>query len=150
MIKRTAYLSLSVVALLVGIWIGTLPLASAENGKATASIEGWRKGVGWGWIWGARDEVGALNAMTNETVRDAMRLAQNGKIYDLGITYGRNSYKWPGHSPAEIITLRSPEGVKRQKDFPAHDNPARTAWHSCALFINDNVATASYPCRLRS
>ena len=144
MIKRTAYLSLSVVALLVGIWIGTLPLASAENGKATASIEGWRKGVGWGWIWGARDEVGALNAMTNETVRDAMRLAQNGKIYDLGITYGRNSYKWPGHSPCEVMTFRTPEGVARQKD---HDftlpnvNPSRTAWHSCAVFISDNVAT---------
>ena len=31
--------------------------------------------------------------MTNETVRDALRLAQNGMIYNLGNTYGRNSYK---------------------------------------------------------
>ncbi len=59
----------------------------------------------------------------------------------MGVTYDRTSYKWPGHSPAEIITFRSPEGVKRQQDIPALANAAGTAWHSCALFINDNVAT---------
>jgi kynurenine formamidase len=41
------------------------------------------------------------------------------------------------------MTFRSPEGVKRQADNPAlvNDNPSKTAWHSCALFMNDNVAT---------
>jgi kynurenine formamidase len=43
------------------------------------------------------------------------------------------------------MTYRSPEGVKRQGDFkPAIDkelNPAKIGWHSCALFINDNVGT---------
>ena len=71
----------------------------------------------------------------------ALKLVREGQIYDLGVTYDRTSYKWLGHSPGEVIAFRSPEGVKRQKDFPAHDNSAGTAWHSCTLFINDNVAT---------
>ena len=77
-------------------------------------------------------------------VLNAIGLVKQGKIYDLGIDYDRTSYKWPGHSPGEIISFRTPEGVKRQQDLdftaPAV-NPARLAWHSCALFINDNVAT---------
>ena len=69
---------------------------------------------------------------------------KQGKVYDLGVTYDRTSYKWPGHSPGEVLSFRTPEGVKRQKDLdftlPAA-NPAGLAWHSSALFINDNVAT---------
>jgi len=39
------------------------------------------------------------------------------------------------------MTFRGPEGVKRQLDFPLAENPSGQAWHSCALFISDNVAT---------
>ena len=107
-------------------------------------MRGWKKGQGWGWIWGKEDEVGALNALSPETVLKALSLVKQGKVYDLGITYDRTSFKWPGHSPGEILSFRTPEGVKRQKDLdftlsPA--NPAGLAWHSCALFISDNVAT---------
>jgi kynurenine formamidase len=118
------------------------PIAQAGN---EPQIKGWVKGRGWGWIWGKEDEVGALNAMTTNSIQAALQLAKTGKVYDLGITYSRNSYKWPGHSPGEIMMFRTPEGVKRQRDFkPALDreaNPHAMAWHSCALFINDNVAT---------
>jgi kynurenine formamidase len=137
------------ITLLCAALIGAVHTASAQQSETTTSsdaakIKGWKKGVGWGWIWGKSDEVGALNAMTDASRAAALRLAKSGKVYDLGITYSRNSYKWPGHSPAEIMTFRSPEGVARQKD---HDfalpsiNPILTGWHSCALFINDNVAT---------
>jgi kynurenine formamidase len=71
-------------------------------------------------------------------------LAKTGQVYDLGINYSRNSFKWPGHSPGEVITFRSPEGVKRQRDLDftlADKNPSGQGWHSCALFINDNVGT---------
>ena len=103
----------------------------------------WQKGKGWGWVWNKGDEVGALNEMSSGSRLAALRLAKQGKVYDLGVVYDRNSYKWPGHNPGEIISFRTPEGVKRQQDLPAliNDNPSRTAWHSCALFINDNVAT---------
>ena len=138
-------------ALLIVAVVGSVHFASAEqdgsaqNGAVKPSqIKGWKKGIGWGWIWGRKDEVGAFNAMTDESRAAALRLATHGKVYDLGITYSRNSYIWPGHSPGEVMTYRSPEGVARQKDhefaLPAV-NPVENRWHSCALFINDNVAT---------
>jgi len=103
----------------------------------------WQKGKGWGAVWGKDDEIGSLNEMTDASRLAALRLARQGKVYDLGVLYDRNSYKWPGHNPAEIISFRTPEGVKRQKDLPAllENNPTKTAWHSCALFISDNIAT---------
>ena len=116
------------------------PLAASQWAVA-AGKPGWVKGKGYGWIWGKDDEVGALNAMTDESRRAAMQLISKGESYDLGITYDRSSYKWPGHSPGEIMTFRSPEGVKRQKDMEVSDSRAGTAWHSCALYISDNIAT---------
>ena len=125
-------------ALLLGWTAWTLAEQSSHE------LKGWKKGRGWGWVWGKDDEVGALNAMTPQSVLEAIGLVKKGRIYDLGIDYDRTSYKWPGHSPGEIISFRTPEGVKRQQDhgFTAPSvNPAELAWHSCALFINDNVAT---------
>lgn len=114
-----------------------LELIAAYAGDA--GMKQWQRGKGWGWVWGPDDEKGALNEMTDASRSAALRLAQSGKVYDLGVSYNRDSFKWPGHSPGEVMTFRSPEGVKRQGDFP----PAvsGTAWHSCALFISDNVAT---------
>jgi kynurenine formamidase len=108
------------------------------------SRPGWRQGRGYGWIWGKDDEVGALNALGREDVKAAMSLVREGRVYDLGVTYDRGSYKWPGHAPGEILTFRGPEGVKRQKDSPFTQGPGNssgTAWHSCALFLSDNIAT---------
>ena len=85
----------------------------------TAAIKGWQKGTGWGWIWGKDDEVGSLNALTNESRAAALALATRGEVFDLGLTYSRRSFKWPGHSPGEIITFRSPDGVHRMKDADA-------------------------------
>src|SRR5262245_57535754 len=106
-------------------------------------IKGWKKGTGWGWIWGKDDEVGALNAMTDQSRATALKLATQGKVYDLGITYSRRSFKWPGHSPGEIISFRSPSGEGAQKEsiVDAKLNPSGTRWHSNAMFMNDNVAT---------
>ncbi len=129
-----------------GIGLALLLLAACAvvaSGAATQDLKKWQKGKGWGWVWGPQDEVGSLNEMTDASRLAALRLAKTGKVYDLGILYDRTSYKWPGHSPGEIISFRTPEGVKRQADSPAlvNDNPTGTAWHSCALFLNDNVAT---------
>lgn len=128
------------VSLLI-CWMMDQPSASAQ--ESTTQIPGWKRGVGWGWVWGKDDEVGALNAMTNESKAAALRLAQKGQIYDLGITYSRQSYKWPGHSPGEIMSFRSPRGIDAQKEavVDPKSNSSNTRWHSNALFINDNVAT---------
>ncbi len=136
--KRRLPALLVACALILGWAAWTLAEPSGHE------LKGWKKGRGWGWVWGKDDEVGSLNAMTPQSVLKALGLVKQGKIYDLGIDYDRTSYKWPGHSPGEIISFRTPEGVKRQQDldFTAPSvNPALLAWHSCALFINDNVAT---------
>jgi kynurenine formamidase len=141
---------LVVLALGAAFALGHLTRAPAgaardEERPVGPEVKGWTKGKGWGWNWGKDDEVGSLNAMTPETTRAALGLVKDGKVYDLGVAYDRTSYKWPGHSPGEIISFRTPEGVKRQGDFPdvvdAKKNPDRVAWHSCALFMNDNVGT---------
>jgi kynurenine formamidase len=121
----------------VGLVVGRL-------GAQPASGRGWQPGKGYGWIWGASDEVGALNALGPQDVLRAVRVVREGKVYDLGVTYDRTSFKWPGHSPGEILSFRTPEGVKRQGDADFTKGPGNaqgTAWHSCALFISDNVAT---------
>src|SRR5262249_46936777 len=108
------------------------------------ATKGWTRGKGWG-PWGEADEVGALNAMTPETIKSALALVKHGKVYDLGVNYDAESYKWPGHSPASIMTYRGPEGVRRQgdvKDFvDPKINPQKIGWHSCAMFLSDNVGT---------
>lgn len=121
-------------------------VAGAKSGVAAqkGGGPGWVKGKGWGWIWGENDERGALNSLTDHSRLAALQTVKTGKAYDLGVQYSRRSFKWPGHSPGEIMTYRSPEGVKRQKDHPftfADVNPSGQGWHSCALFINDNVGT---------
>jgi kynurenine formamidase len=125
------------------MWSGKAARADKED-EPESSIKGWTKGKGWG-NWGKDDEVGALNAMTPTSIKKALALVKTGKVYDLGVPYDRESFKWPGHSPGEIIMYRSPEGVKRQGDFKAvvdpAQNPAGIAWHSCVVFINDNVGT---------
>lgn len=136
--------------LLAGVGVGVAAQWLVESGAAYAdpaapALQKWVKGKGWGWVWGKSDEVGSLNEMTDTSRLAALRLAKTGKVYDLGILYSRQSYKWPGHSPGEVMSFRTPEGVKRQGDVGPFADPVgnadQMAWHSCALFINDNVAT---------
>jgi kynurenine formamidase len=131
-----------VVAFALGWTLAGRPASAGKD--ESAAVKGWTKGKGWG-PWGKDDEVGSLNAMSAASVKAALSLVKEGKVYDLGVPYDAESFKWPGHSPGVILTYRGPEGVRRQGDFkPATDaklNPEKIAWHSCALFINDNVGT---------
>jgi len=104
---------------------------------------GWTRGKGWGWVYGPKDEVGALNGIISaERTLAALRSVKTGKVYDLGVPVDQHSFKWPGHSPTQIMSFRSPGGVKTLKDVAGFaGNPRGTAWHSCALFISDNVGT---------
>ena len=131
--------------LLLTAWLG-IAVASASPATAQdAGMQKWTKGKGWGWVWGPQDEVGALNEMTDASRLAALRLVTQGKAYDLGLPYDRTSYKWAGHSPGEIISFRTPQGVAVQRDLdfttPEKGNTGHTLWHSSAMFISDNVAT---------
>ncbi len=135
--------SMMLVALLIAT-LTSAALATAAS-AADAGMRQWTKGTGWGWVWGPNDEVGALNEMTDASRLAALGLVKQGKTYDLGVPYGRRSFMWPGHSPGEILSFRSPEGVARQNDPPfaaaTAGNASLTRWHSNALFVNDNVGT---------
>src|SRR5919202_796600 len=110
---------LMVLAMGLSFAVGRLfPLAPAPaSEKSEEPIKGWKKGKGWGWVWGKDDEVGSLNAMTPETIKAALGLVKEGKVYDLGVPYDAESFRWPGHNPGVIMTFRGPEGVRRQGDF---------------------------------
>src|SRR6185503_4122444 len=129
--------------------IATAAIVTSLFGTAMAAqdagMKKWVKGKGWGWVWGPADEVGNLNEMTDASRLAALRLVTQGRVYDLGLPYDRESFKWVGHSAGEIISFRSPAGVRTQKDMPfttpAGGNTGGTAWHSNVIFMNDNVAT---------
>ena len=99
----------------------------------------WQKGKGWGWIWGAEDEIGALNAITSESVRDALRLVKKGKIADLGVMVDRRSFRWSGHAATEVMLYRTPHGERIAGDEVPGSNDPR--WHSTVIFTGDNVGT---------
>ena len=137
--KALGALGAAVVAGIVGcIAVGVT--VGEERG-----VQGWTRGKGWGRVWGKDDERGALNFMTDATRLEALSLAKKGKVYDLGVPYDRSSFKWPGHSPCEVMSFRSPEGVKRQGGAPSAGDASGTAWHSSAIFISDNVGTQIDP-----
>ena len=117
---------------------------ASEDPTTAPDVPGWTRGKGWGWVWGPQDEVGSLNAMTDRSRAEALRLATEGRTYDLGQAYSRRSFKWAGHNPGEVMTFRSPDRIAAMDDPdapPAGTNPERVYWHSCALFLSDNVAT---------
>ena len=123
---------------------GILSFNSWAHSQEVRPGPGWVKGKGWGWIWGKEDEVGSLNAMTDATKAAALASVKTGKTFDLGLSYSRRSFKWPGHNPGEIISFRSPEGIDRMSDpdAPAREsNLEQVFWHSGALFLSDNIAT---------
>src|ERR1700741_4423099 len=128
--KVSRSLWLIVASLLAAGWFAGSHFSAAQTGAQP--IKGWKQGVGWGWIWGKDDEVGSLNAMTDASRAEALRMATQGKVYDLGVTYSRRSYKWPGHSPGEIISFRSPggEGAQKESVVDPKANASQTRWHS--------------------
>lgn len=99
----------------------------------------WKKGTGWGWIWGAEDEIGALNAINPESVVTALKLVKRGKIADLGVMVDRRSFRWAGHAATEVMTYRTPHGERvAGDDVPGSNDPR---WHSTAVFTSDNIGT---------
>ena len=104
----------------------------------------WEKGKGWGWIWGENDEVGALNYLTQEKVVETLHAVKLGRIYDLGVRLSRSSFRWPGHSPLEVVTFRSPSGLRQQRDIPAltdPNNPDQVGFNSTMVMCSDHVGT---------
>ena len=86
-------------------------------------MRGWEKGKGWGWIWGKDDEVGSLNAITNQSRAAALALASRGEVFDLGLTYSRRSYKWLRPQPWRDHHVSQPG--RRASDERSRTHPPR-------------------------
>lgn len=144
MLRGSSIVAALILAFSLGWTMAGRAVQGGDANDGAPAAKGWTKGKGWG-PWGADDEVGSLNAMTPASVKVALSLVKQGKVYDLGVNYDAESFKWPGHNPAAIMMYRGPEGVKRQGDFRAavdpKVNPDKVGWHSCAVFISDNVGT---------
>lgn len=119
--------------------------AGAQGSSADITPRQWEQGTGWGWVWGNDDEVGNLNELSPELTLKALSLVEEGKVYDLGLTYDRESFKFPGHNPGEVMSFRTSSGMLTQEDLSMvtdeQENSTNTTFASSALLISDNVAT---------
>jgi kynurenine formamidase len=101
----------------------------------------WERGRGWGWVWGGEDELGNLNELSPALAAKALRLG-TGRVYDLGLTYDRRTYKFAGHAEGEIATYRTPAGLLKPGGVATGPtNTSLTTYASCLNSISDNVAT---------
>ncbi len=108
------------------------------------TTKGWQKGKGWGWVWGKDDEIGALNYLNQQQTLAALRAINEGKIYDLGVRINRSSFRWPGHSPVEVVTFRSAGGILLQQDIDAlarESNPRKVGFNSTLVLCSDHAGT---------
>ncbi len=84
----------------------TKPADQAAQADAAPAIKGWKKGTGWGWIWGKDDEVGALNAMTSRNRPPCPSASQAGQ----GLRPGR-------HLQPQQLQVARPQ-PRRDHDLP--------------------------------
>ena len=122
---------------------GLITLFAPEHGARVVRAAGQQMG---GPIhkYGPNDERGALNRITPEGILAATRLIRSGKVYDLGVTVDRHSPRWPGHAPAEVVTFRTPSGIRTQGDVDftrPETNPRHTFWMSNYLIMSDQIGT---------
>jgi hypothetical protein len=131
--------------------VGGTRRAVAQGSPPEVEPKEWEQGRGWGWVWGNDDQVGNLNELSPELTLKALSLVNQGKVYDLGLTYSRESNKWPGHNPGEIISFRTPAGELLQEDLDIltdeEGNTTNTTFASNTLFLSDKIGRAS--CRER-
>ena len=101
-----------VICVSAGWWMG-LEFAAGQNEAGT--IKGWKRGwLGLDLGQGRRSRLAECDDRSLALRR--ARLATQGKVYDLGVTYSRRSYKWPGHSPGEIVPVVPLAGRRRSAE----------------------------------
>lgn len=108
--------------------------------ESTTEIEGWECGSGWGWIWGDDDEIGALNALSQTDILEALTLVDEGKPYDLGVVIDKDSYLSPFHVNTEVVPYCTPDGLINE-DGTGFDDPAGVSANTSMVIISDHAGT---------
>lgn len=112
----------------------------ADHARGTPEQVGWRRGSGWGWIWGDGDQIGALNSVTQGSVLNAMRLVRQGRVIDLGVTISRESYCGPAHAHTEVVRFRTPESLLRDTE-PESIGPEAISFNTSMVMVSDHAGT---------
>lgn len=105
-----------------------------------ADVPGWTRGTGWGWIWGADDQIGALNAMTPESVREALHGVSEGRVFDLGVTIERRSYVGPFHARTEVVAFRTAAGLRSELEAEGI-HTGGVSFNTTMVIISDHAGT---------
>ena len=103
----------------------------------SAPVPGWERGRGWGWIWGSDDELGALNAMTPESTREAFAGIAHGRVLDLGLNIDRTSYVNPAHPSTMVTTYLTAQGLTRSEGL----DPTQISFNTSLVLISDHAGT---------
>lgn len=87
-------------------------LAAAAAGLVWVSRAAARPGVGVS-PWGARDQIGRLNLMTEATRASVLSRVQGGDVYDLSVEYfvGMPSWQAAGDPPYQMWLTHTPHGT---------------------------------------
>jgi kynurenine formamidase len=109
----------------------------ADVPTRTTPVPGWQRGRGWGWIWGDDDEIGALNAMTEESVRESLAGISHGHVFDLGLTVERSSYLSPFHVKTSITPHRTARDFKRDLELDRDG----VSFNTSLIVISDHAGT---------
>jgi kynurenine formamidase len=104
-----------------------------------SDVDGWRRGHGWGWVWGAADERGALNAVTPGRVAAALRRVEHGRVYDLGVEIDRSTFLAGVHAPTEVVPYRTPEGMAREGALGV--TAGGLSFNTSMLVLSDHAGT---------
>src|SRR4051794_27902770 len=89
-----------------------------------------------------KDEVGNLKDQNNEQVVMAAKLVRNGNIYSLAQERFRGMPLSSAHPPFEVISYRSPRGLRNEGDFlSAEKNPANVGFNSEVIFGTMHTGT---------
>lgn len=108
-------------------------------GPRQEPVQGWRHGIGWGWIWGDRDQIGALNAMTPASIAESLRGVSEGRVFDLGLTLERGSFVAPVHARTEVVSYRTPRGLFHEGLFPG--GPNGVSFNTSMVLLSDHAGT---------
>jgi kynurenine formamidase len=101
---------------------------------------GWKRGEGWGWIWGDDDQVGALNAVTQESILASLATVRAGRVFDLGVTVDRGSYLSRFHVHTEVLSFRTSEGLERE--FEEAGTPTGgVSFNTSVVVISDHAGS---------
>lgn len=100
-------------------------------------VPGWRRGEGWGWIWGTDDTIGALNAMTPDAVKESLGGVRHGRVFDLGLKVDTDSYLSPFHVKTSITSHRTARDFKRELGL----DPDGVSFNTSLIVISDHAGT---------